>query len=677
MSVNRLGDETSPYLLQHRDNPVHWRAWGEAALAEARALDKPILLSIGYAACHWCHVMARESFENPEIASVMNDLFIPIKVDREERPDIDAIYMQALHILGEQGGWPLTMFLTPAAQPFWGGTYFPPTPRWGRPGFPQVLHGVSAVYHGQKDKVARNVATLTDGLRQMSRPAKGGSVDHALLDQIAARLLQAIDPIHGGIKGAPKFPNCGILALLWRGHDRGGPAAMRDAVLLTLDRMSQGGIYDHLGGGFARYSTDEMWLAPHFEKMLYDNAQLLELLCLAWQATGKDLYRQRVEETIGWLLREMRAPSGGFAATIDADSEHEEGKFYVWDASMVDALLGADAALFKAHYDVTTEGNWEGKTILNRTAKPDAADGATEAVLTRCRARLFTERALRVHPERDDKVLADWNGLMIAALAEAAAVFGRPDWLDAAIRAWDFITGPMMNIEDRLAHSWRQGRSHPGTLDDYANMARAGLRLFEATGDQPYLDQVERWMAVLDRHFADPEGGYFFTANDTETLIARTKSAGDSAVPAGNGTLVEVLGRLSFLTGTPAYAAKAESLIATFSGEVERNFYPLATYLNGIDFNMRAVQIFVIGQRSDPAAVALFDACYQAPLPNRVITLSAPDTAWPAGHPAAGKPALDGKPTAYICVGATCSLPHANADSLRAALSKTHKESLS
>jgi uncharacterized protein len=659
MDRNRLGEETSPYLLQHKDNPVHWQPWGDAMLAAAKTADKPILLSIGYAACHWCHVMAHESFENPEIAERMNTLFVNVKVDREERPDLDQIYQHALALMGEQGGWPLTMFLTPNGEPFWGGTYFPPDSRYGRPGFPQVLDAMSNAYARDRDKVAKNVTTLREALQRLGRPERGGLIAAEQLDPIAERLLREIDQLHGGIGTAPKFPQTGILELLWHAWKRSGQAPYRDAVVKALDAMCQGGIYDHLGGGFSRYSTDARWLAPHFEKMLYDNAELVDLLTLVWQETRSPLYRQRIEETLDWVGREMLTQEGGFASSLDADSEHEEGKFYVWSEAEIDAVLGERAVLFKRFYDVDPEGNWEGHSILNRLKMPVLADAATERELGHSRALLLRAREGRVRPGLDDKVLADWNGLMIAAMANAGIVCERPTRIEMARGVFDFIRQHMIGPDRRLLHSWRAGRArHPASVDDYANLCRAALTLHEATGDDDFLNQTREWVTILDRDYWDSEeGGYFFAAKDTEGLVARPKTAADSAVPAGNGTLVGVLLRLAMLTGDEAYRRRAAAVIETFSGEVGRNFFPLATLLNNVELLTQPLQIVLVGESGTPALEALRRAVYEVSLPNRVVLAIAPGQTLPVDHPAYDKGLVDGRPAAYVCDGPTCSLP--------------------
>ena len=681
MPENHLARETSPYLLQHKDNPVDWYAWGEPAFEAARRENRPILLSIGYAACHWCHVMAHESFESQEIAALMNALFINIKVDREERPDLDQIYQAALSLLGEQGGWPLTMFLTPAGEPFWGGTYFPPTPRFGRPGFPQVLESIAGIYQKEPDKVTKNVTALQEALEKLSKNQPGGPIPVERLDQIAERLVREIDPFHGGIGNAPKFPQVSILKLMLRAWRRTKAEPFRNAVDLTLTKMCQGGIYDHLGGGFARYAVDDRWLVPHFEKMLYDNAQLIEILTWAWQDGGNPLYAQRVRETVDWVLREMLAastpspamtpadPAGGFASTLDADSEGEEGKFYVWSVAEIDALLGEDSGPFKAAYDANPQGNWEGKTILNRSADPEPADPETEVRLAMARRTLFDHRAKRVWPGWDDKVLADWNGLMITALAAAAQAFEEPTWLAAAERAFAFATAQMFR-NGRLHHSWRHGQlKHPATLEDYANLCEAALALYEATGTADYLVRAEDWVEVLDSRYKDPDaGGYFMTADDTEQLVVRSKTAYDSAVPSGNGTLAGVLARLFYLTGKDSYRDQAESLIAAFSGEIDRNFFPIATLLNSSELFTRAVQVVIVGERDSDAARALTAAVNALCLPNRILQLVGSGDVLAYGHPAHGKTSLNGQPTAYVCRGMTCSLPITSADELTQAL---------
>src|SRR6516162_2205761 len=473
---NRLAGETSPYLLQHKGNPVDWWPWSTQALAEAKARNKPILLSVGYAACHWCHVMAHESFEDEATAGVMNDLFVNIKVDREERPDIDQIYMSALHHLGEHGGWPLTMFLTPNGEPFWGGTYFPKTSRYGKPGFVDLLREVERVFRQDPQSVEQNRSALMARLAASARPKGRVVIAASELDRAASQIAGMIDPVNGGMRGAPKFPQPTMLEFLWRAGGRMNDRRNFGAVELTLARICEGGIYDHLGGGFSRYSVDERWLVPHFEKMLYDNALLLELLALAYQRSANELFRRRARETVAWLAREMTTAEGAFCASLDADSEGEEGKFYVWSLSEIATVLGNDdAAVFAAHYDVTAGGNFEGHNILNRL-KHLPRSMEDEKKLAPMRETLLTARGRRVRPGLDAK----------------------------------------MAHGDRLGHSWRAGKLLvPGLASDHAGMIRAALALHEATAEHAHLERALAWQATLDRHYANPDnGGYFLTADD-------------------------------------------------------------------------------------------------------------------------------------------------------------------
>ncbi|MBT3330652.1 MAG: thioredoxin domain-containing protein [Rhodospirillaceae bacterium] len=671
--ANKLGSETSPYLLQHKDNPVDWHPWGDDALAEAAATGKPIMLSIGYAACHWCHVMAHESFEDPTIAALMNQLFINIKVDREERPDIDAVYMAALGVMGEQGGWPLTMFLTPEGKPFWGGTYFPPEARYGRPGFPDILRRIAEVYQTETAAIGENTEAI---LQSLSKLASGDAdaqevhISYAILDQVAKLLAEQVDMEHGGLGQAPKFPQTYAIEMILRGWLRKQDQNMIAAADITLTGMCQGGIYDHLAGGFARYSTDAAWLAPHFEKMLYDNAQLIDVLTLAWQIDNKPLYKTRIAETIAWTLDEMVVPGGGLAATLDADSEGEEGRFYVWQAVEIDAVLGDDATVFKAAYDVTPHGNWEGKTILNRSAKPELGDNAYEAKLKACREKLLQHRSKRIRPGWDDKVLADWNGLMIAALANAGAVFGQPAWSTAAISAYEFITDKL-SPDGLLVHGYRQGQAkHRALLDDYANMSRAALVLFELYGDQAYLDQAKAWVAEVEAHFADPDrGGYFFSSDQATDVIARMRHCNDNAIPSGNGVMVEVLTKLWLLTGEAAYGRRAEALVTAFSKQLNHYALAMTTFLNSVEFMLRPLQIVIIGERNDQGVQDFLAVVHNLALPNKVLQVLAPGQTLHANHPAAAMTQIEDRATAYVCVGQTCSLPQTDPKALGIALS--------
>ncbi len=650
---NLLGDATSPYLLQHAGNPVHWRTWGAEAMAEAKRRDCPILLSIGYAACHWCHVMAHESFENIDTANRLNELFVNVKVDREERPDIDHIYMTALHAMGEQGGWPLTMFLDPDGRPMYGGTYWPPEPRWGRPSFRQVLESVAAAWRTRRQTMEENGAALAGHLARLSAPAHGRALTPDDLTRVSDGLLRAVDPVHGGIGGAPKFPNAPIFRFFWNEMFRRRDPKFGQAVKNLLEALNAGGIYDHLGGGYARYSTDAEWLVPHFEKMLYDNAQILELLALVHARWPDPIFAERAHETVGWLMREMQVAQA-FAASLDADQDGEEGAFYVWREDEIDAALGEASPLFKAGYDVTRSGNWEGRTVLRRLAARGSDE--LENALASARARLFALREQRTRPARDDKILTDWNGLMITALAHASAVFGEPQWFADARAAFTSILRILKGSDGRLLHAWRADRPGArGLLDDYASLARAALALFEVSGRPGELDTARQLADEALDLFGDGEGGVYLTAADAADVPgARPRHAHDGATPSGVGLLLEVFAKLWHLTDEPRWRAAADGLIRAFSGAPEGvGGSPLL--LMGADMLERGGSIVIDGPLDHPLSEALAAVALRAPDPSLTV-LRLDRRLWPNGPPRPDLPRSEG-PVAMLCQGQTCSLP--------------------
>jgi hypothetical protein len=665
VSENRLARETSPYLLQHAHNPVDWYPWGEEAFARAKAEDKPILLSVGYSACHWCHVMERESFENPDIAAVMNRHFVSVKVDREERPDVDHIYMQAVQSMTGQGGWPMTVFLTPDGTPFYGGTYFPPADRHGLPGFPRLLEALADAWKSRRGEVAESGRQLAGSLGQEARLRGAGTL---LTDEILFSAFQGVsaqfDEEHGGLGGAPKFPQAMIWEFVLRFARRNNNPYARRMVHTTLVRMARGGIYDQLGGGFARYSVDPVWLVPHFEKMLYDNAQLASLYLHAWLAFGDPEMRRIAEETLDYVLREMTDPAGGFYSAQDADSEGHEGKFFVWTADEIRAVLGDDADAALAYWGVDRGSNFEGKNILWLPGEPDP-ERARE-----WRRKLFEARERRVKPGRDDKVLAAWNGLMARAFAEAGRALGRADYLAAARRNAEFVLGSM-RVDGRLLRTWKGGQAKlKGYLEDYAMVAAALLELYEATFDRLWLDEARGLGDEMLRLFWDESaGGFFDTGADHERLIVRPRNLYDNAVPCGSSVAVEALLRLAALTGEERYEKHAVAALRPMGDLLGRHPTAFGRFLCALDFHLGPrVEVALIAPRAHDETAPLAEEVFGRFLPNLVAAgMVSGRAAEAAGVPLLeGRAAIDGKPTAYVCRNYACELPVTD----RAALAK-------
>jgi hypothetical protein len=647
--MNRLAAETSPYLQQHKENPVDWYPWSDEAFDRARREDKPVLLSVGYSACHWCHVMAHESFEDEATADVMNQLFVNVKVDREERPDVDAVYMDAVQAMTGQGGWPMTVFLTPDARPFYGGTYYPRQATHGRPGFVDVLQAVAVAWSDKRDDLLGQAERLSEFIQANSEPAGDGGDAELGPDTLRTayqQLASIHDPVHGGFGRAPKFPQASFLELLLRAGARNHATETRQMLVTTLDAMASGGIYDHLGGGFARYSVDTRWLVPHFEKMLYDQAQLIRAYVHGWQVTRDDRFRQVVEETVDYVGRDLRAREGGLFSAEDADSEGVEGKFYVWTVDEVTDALGddelADAAM--EWWGVTASGNFEGTNILNRPARGDLA---RPPAISEARRRLLAARNGRVRPGLDDKVLTEWNAMFVAALAEAGAAMGRDDWLKDAGATADFLLDALRDPTGRWLRSWQGGRARQRAFAvDYAWLVDAFTRLAEANG-------AARWIAhardaadsLLDLFWDDERGGLFTTGNDAETLIVRQKDLHDGATPSANSVAAVALVRLGALTGVARYTEAADGILA-FEQELITHHPTAVTYaLAAVDLRVAGVtEIVVTGERADLVA-----AVHGRYLPNAVL-------AW--GEPYAS-PLWDDRPpgAAYVCEGYSCKAP--------------------
>ena len=669
--TNRLINETSPYLLQHAHNPVEWYPWGPEALERSRSEDRPILLSIGYSACHWCHVMEHESFENEEIAGLMNQNFICIKVDREERPDLDSIYMNAVQMMTGHGGWPMTVFLTPDLKPFYGGTYYPPVDRQGMPGFPRVLLAIADSYRSRKAEVTSSADGITAELRKMNRFRAGGEMlTTEVLNQAYSGLTSNADKLNGGFGGAPKFPPSMNLMFLLRHRKRTNSPPALEIVELTLEKMAYGGMYDHLGGGFARYSVDAHWLVPHFEKMLYDNALLSRAYLYAYQMTRRPLYRQVAEEIFEYVLRDMTDRDGGFYSAEDADSEGEEGKFYVWTKDEVINILGEDdGRVFCEFFDVTAGGNFEhGKSILNipRSMEKFVEDRGLDPVevariVSRGKKKLFYVREERVRPTRDDKILTSWNALMLTSLAEAANILGRDDYREVAIRSADFLLKNLMQ-DGRLLRTYKDGKAKLNAyLDDYAYLVEALLAVYEATFEIRYFEEARRLADTMIAQFwDDSEAGFFFTSADHEQLITRTKEYFDNATPSGNSVAALVLQKLGLLTQETEYQRCAVSILHSIHQAMARYPSAFGYMLCALDFYLaEPKEIAIIGVRGSHEVRLFTEEIFSRYLPNKVLALAELDDL-EAGFTIkllAGRPAIDGKPTAYVCRLYTCLAP--------------------
>ncbi len=675
--TNRLIHETSPYLLQHAHNPVDWYAWGEDAFEKAKAEDKPILLSIGYSACHWCHVMERESFENEAIARLMNELFVNIKVDREDRPDLDEIYMNAVQMLTGRGGWPMTVFLTPDRKPFYGGTYFPPEDRGGMPGFPRILKGVNQAYRERPADVEKSVTQILNALERMSKSAETGQVfSKTIIAEGAAKVAQAYDVDNGGLGQAPKFPNAGVYELFLRHYHRSKSARYLEMVTHTLTKMACGGIYDHLGGGFHRYSVDAKWLVPHFEKMLYDNAQLVRIYAHAYKITGEPLFKSVVDESLTYLLREMLQPEGGFYSTQDADSEGEEGKFFVWTEGEVMGILGEDdGAIFCRIYDVSEAGNFEDKNILHPILTLDQASkyfrkksSEIERIIAKAKQKLFGEREKRIKPFRDEKIITAWNGLMLSGLAEAIKISPQPLFIDAAKRTIDFIFAKCFR-DGLLLHSYKDGQAKLlGFLDDYAFTAIGLLDMYEALFDASALERAIALGGIMLRDFWDEKGGGFFsTGVSHEKLISRAKPIFDASIPSGNAMATQLLLRLYHMTGDDRYNQHAERVLRSYYDAMESQPFGFAHLLCALDFYLeKAKEVVIVGERGEPRVDELLMKIHSVYQPNMTIQLASPSE--PLENRSAllrGKSQVGGNPTVYVCQNYTCSAPATSWDELR------------
>ena len=655
MDNNLLSKETSPYLLQHKDNPVNWYGWGEDAFVQAEKENKPILLSIGYASCHWCHVMAHESFEDDETAKIMNDKFINIKLDREERPDIDSIYQTALALLGQQGGWPLTMFLDSSKKPFWGGTYFPKTPRQGMPSFQSILNMVSESFYKNKNDIEKNKTVIFNAMQKLQDEKYENEVNEKFYEKISELILSNMDTIHGGLKGAPKFPQFFLYEYLLKQYEKNSDNLFYDLSVKSIDQICSGGIYDHIGGGISRYSVDQYWLVPHFEKMLYDNAQLIGILNSFWQLTKKEAYKNKIYETVDWLKKDMLDCSAAFYSSYDADSEGVEGKYYVWSYQELQKILGNDFLFFTKIFDVYENGNWEGSNVLscneNLHIENDDYSKLRQLINT-----LYDERIKRPKPTCDNKILCDWNGLAIDSIAKSSAIFRDDKLLNLALQAFNFIKTSMYDGK-KLYHSHCNSiNKHDGMLEDYAYLIKAGITIFEITTDEQYIKFSLELTETLIENFGDEEGMFFITSKMKDDIIIRNKQIVDNVMPNANAVMIENLTKLDFITGEYKYNQLNTKIIQDYSSRINKEYFGICSFLNSLDFFNNYQSIIITGINKDDNK-KIYDQLIKKYLPNTIILMINEKTNIISKNDFLNQIEIKSESSIYLCKNNTCSLP--------------------
>ena len=655
MANNLLSRETSPYLLQHKDNPVNWYSWCEAAFVQAEKENKPILLSIGYASCHWCHVMAHESFEDDETAKIMNDKFINIKLDREERPDIDSIYQTALALLGQQGGWPLTMFLDSSKKPFWGGTYFPKIPRQGMPSFQSILNMVSESFYKNKNDIEKNKTVIFNAMQKLQGEKYENEVDETFYKKISELILSNMDTIHGGLKGAPKFPQFFLYEYLLKQYEKSSDNLFYDLSVKSIDQICSGGIYDHIGGGISRYSVDQYWLVPHFEKMLYDNAQLIGILNSFWQLTKKEAYKNKIYETVDWLKKDMLDPSAAFYSSYDADSEGIEGKYYVWSYQELQKILGNDFLFFTKIFDVYENGNWEGSNILscseNLHIENDDYSKLRQLINT-----IYDERIKRPKPTCDNKILCDWNGLAIDSIAKSSAIFRDDKLLNLALQAFNFIKTSMYDGKTLYHSHCNSINKHDGMLEDYAYLIKAGITIFEITTDEQYLKFSLELTETLIENFGDEEGMFFITSKMKDDVIIRNKQIVDNVMPNANAVMIENLTKLDFITGEHKYNQLNTKIIQDYSSRINKEYFGICSFLNSLDFFNNYQSIIITGMNKDDNK-KIYDQLIKKYLPNTIILMINEKTNIISKNDFLNQIEIKSESSIYLCKNNTCSLP--------------------